>query len=497
MSLRMPNLHRSAIALATALICVLTPATALAGTSSGVLVIDGAGFGHGIGMSQYGAAGYALHGRDYRFILAHYYTGTGIGQVKPSQIVRVLLQSAGLPAFSGANAAAGLRLPRGQRLQSAITYTVQANPNGTLSLSYRQGARTRRIGPLRAPLSVSGPGVVQLAGVGSYAGALVFRPAGGGLVQTVNAVDVEDYVRGVVAEEIPSSWPAQALEAQAVAARTYAITNDVAGSDFDVYPDTRSQMYGGVDAQTAATDAAVAATRGQIVTYHGAPVATYFFSSSGGHTESIQDEWPGATAEPWLVGVPDPYDGAEGDPYHRWSLRLPIATAQRLLASLLHGRGSFLGIRILEHGTSPRVIWAAVQGTRGSTRVSGLQLQDIFGLRSNWASFTTISTQATAGASSGSGGAPTRSVSSRSMVAAIGTLVDSLLAEARRSSLHGRVFPATAGSRVSVQKRRRGRWRQLAWARTRRGGYYDVVLPGPGSYRVLYHGLAGETITIP
>ena len=114
-------------------------------------------------------------------------------------------------------------------------------------------------------------------------------------MQTVNAVGLDDYVRGVVAAEMPSSWAAAALEAQAVAARTYAITTDVGGNGYDLYPDTRSQMYGGVEAETPATDAAVAATGGQIVTYDGKPAVTYFFASSGGHTESIQNVWAGAT----------------------------------------------------------------------------------------------------------------------------------------------------------------------------------------------------------
>jgi stage II sporulation protein D len=243
-------------------------------------------------------------------------------------------------------------------------------------------------------------------------------------------------------------------------------------------------MYGGVGAETTATDAAVAATRGQIVTYRGAPAATYFFSSSGGHTESVQDEWPGATPEPWLVGVADPYDGAEGNPYHRWTVRLPISTAQAMLSSLLRGKGSFVGIRVLQQGTSPRIIWASVQGTAGSARVSGLQLQQIFGLRSNWASFTTITSQPASGASS-SGGAAARAPDLST------ALVRALLARSS-DSVQGRVFPAAAGSRVSVQELRHGRWARIASTRAGRGGRYRVALPGAGTYRVLYRGAAGR-----
>src|SRR4029453_7120150 len=94
---------------------------------------------------------------------------------------------------------------------------------------------------------------------------------------------------GVVARESPSSWPLEALKAQAVTARTYAITTSKAGTGFDQYADTRSQVYGGVAAESIATNAAVAATGGQVVTYDGAPVVTYFFSTSGGRTENVEN----------------------------------------------------------------------------------------------------------------------------------------------------------------------------------------------------------------
>ena len=149
-------------------------------------------------------------------------------------------------------------------------------------------------------------------------------------------------------------------------------------------------MYGGVAAETAATDAAVAATSGQIVTYDGRPAVTYFFASSGGYTEDIQNVWTGATPEPWLRGVPDPYDGAGGDPYHRWSYEMSVAAAGRKLGSLVKGR--LLGIVVTRHGVSPRILEAAVVGTRGRTSVSGTALQGIFGLPTTYATFTAIST---------------------------------------------------------------------------------------------------------
>jgi stage II sporulation protein D len=144
-------------------------------------------------------------------------------------------------------------------------------------------------------------------------------------------------------------------------------------------------MYGGVDAETATTDAAVRATAGQVVTDAGQPVVTYFFSSSGGHTESIQNVWPGSAPEPWLVGVPDPYDGAEHDPFHSWTVTLSTQAATAKLGSLVDG--TLQRIVVTRHGVSPRIMSARVVGSRGSTTVTGSQLAQAFGLPSTDARF--------------------------------------------------------------------------------------------------------------
>jgi stage II sporulation protein D len=122
-----------------------------------------------------------------------------------------------------------------------------------------------------------------------------------------------------------------------------------------------------------------------VVTYGGTPVVTYFFASSGGETESIQNVWPGATPEPWLVGVPDPYDAAAGNPYHHWTMTFSMAAAGRRLGSLVHGQ--LLRIIVTRHGVSPRVITARVIGTRGVSTVTGGELAQAFGLLSTDARF--------------------------------------------------------------------------------------------------------------
>ncbi len=110
--------------------------------------------------------------------------------------------------------------------------------DGSVALINPKG---KRIGTFPAPLTVSGPGPLTVAGLGTYRGSLQFRPDGSGGVEAINAIGLDAYVRGVVASEMPASWSAQALNVQAVAARTYAITSDVGGSAYQLYSDTRSQ----------------------------------------------------------------------------------------------------------------------------------------------------------------------------------------------------------------------------------------------------------------
>ncbi len=199
----------------------------------------------------------------------------------------------------------------------------------------------------------------------------------------VKRIPLETYVRGVVSAEVSSSWPMATLEAQAVASRTYAITAHAGGSKFDVYPDTRSQMYLGKAAETPRTNAAVAATAGQIVTYAGKPAITYFYADSGGHTESVQYGFPGSTPQPWLVGVADPYDAG---PLRKWSMSLSFSAAAKDLRGLVSG--SFKGIEVLKRGSSPRIVSAYVLGSKGRTPVSGDELAARFGLYDTWAYFS-------------------------------------------------------------------------------------------------------------
>jgi SpoIID/LytB domain protein len=332
----------------------------------------GHGFGHGVGMSQYGAYGYARHGKGYRFILAHYYRGTTVATLPGPRAVRVLVGvDRGEVGFSGADRACGRSLsPGGAYAAQLVGRGVRLRTAGGRALA---GCGHR--------LRAGGSGSVTISGM-PYRGALEVVPAGGGSLNAVNAVGVDQYVKGVIANESPASWPQAALRAQAVAARSFALTGDVRGDGFELYDDTRSQVYKGIRSETAATDEAANATRSQVVMYRGKIAETFFSACSGGHTESVQNVFSGPPI-PYLVGVPDPYDGA--CPLHSWRLKLSESEIDSKLAGCLDG--ALRRIVVTKRGVSPRIVWAKLYGTGGVTRVSGDQLESALGAYSSWMYF--------------------------------------------------------------------------------------------------------------
>jgi stage II sporulation protein D len=455
----MTRLARYTCVVAAACLLLATPAFA----AKARFTIRGAGFGHGVGMSQYGAYGFALEGAAYDAILRHYYTDTELGTTDPEETVRVLLQSTGTASFSGADRAGSRRLNAGR------TYLVRRRGGDQVELLSAGG---RRIAAFSAPLQVSGPDdVVRLGGSGSYRGMLEFRPGTFSGVNAINAVSLEDYVAGVISRESPASWPLEALKAQAVAARTYAITSSKAGAGFDHYPDTRSQVYGGVAAETRSTSRAGEETRGEVVTYEGEPVTTFFFSTSGGRTEDVENTSLGDEPRPWLRSVEDPHDSVS--PKHRWGpIRMTMASAGAELAGLVKGR--FRGIVVRKRGSSPRIVSADILGTGGRTRVDGATLRARFGLNDTWAYFTSIATRPapvedTARAAAGP----------RPMAAVTGTVV-----------------PARRGAEVQIQLREGRTWRRVSSTIVGRGGRYRAAVAQPGVYRAIFAGDAGAPVRV-
>jgi SpoIID/LytB domain protein len=353
----------------TAAACVALAATALAASPSAARwVIHGRGFGHGVGMSQYGAYGYAKHGRGYRSILGHYYRHTRIGTANGH--VRVLLASGvGSVGYSKARRACGKRLHKGRHYRFA-------DSGSSVVLRSRRGRKLASCG--RSGTARGGNGI-RVDGKGTYRGELMAKETHGLLV--VNRVGLDDYARGVIANEMSSSWPQDALRAQAVATRSSGLSS-TGGRGFDVYDDTRSQVYRGKGSETRATDRAVRATRDKVLRYHKQVIMAFFFSTSGGQTESARYVF-GSGSVRYLKSVRDPFDDVS--PFHKWKVTHSRQEMESRLDGLFQGR--LRKIKVTKTGDSPRIVKARVVGSRGSSRVSGSTLQGRLGLMSTWARF--------------------------------------------------------------------------------------------------------------
>jgi SpoIID/LytB domain protein len=333
-------------------------------------VVRGHGWGHGVGLSQWGAYGFARAGYTYQRILAHYYTGTGLG---PAPVRRVRVQlAAGVPSLTVSSTDA-LRV----RDATGTTYDLAA---GRYVL---KPDLKLLVDPLAKPRALPGPlvfiaGAQPLAlGDRAYRGTFEVSVVKGNL-QAINVVGLEQYLYGVVPSEVPDDWPAEALKAQAVVARSYALSH-LHGGSFDVYADTRSQVYRGVPEEALSTTAAVNATAGQVVMYAGKVASTYYHSTSGGRTASITDAWPGSPPVPYLVSVPDPYDSAS--PYHDWG---PVVLTPARLARVLKVSGRLLDVNATVN-QSLRVTDVVGLGADGSgPAVDSSTFRRALDLRSTW-----------------------------------------------------------------------------------------------------------------
>jgi stage II sporulation protein D len=431
--------------------------------------VRGAGWGHGVGLSQWGSYGFARKGFDYRQILSHYYSGTQVARGDTS-VVRVLLQAnRSSISFTGATRATG------RRLQEESVYKAT-----------RDGARVvlrtatgRRLASFDDVLPLSGGATLRLLGQagngvrnGLYRGSLEIRVAAGPGLNAVNTLGIENYLAGVVPAESPPIWPAEALKAQAVAARSYASATGVSGKGFDQYPDTRSQVYRGFSAETPSTNNAVASTTGEVVTYKGEVVVTYFFSTSGGFTENVENIFSGSDPKPWLKGVEDPYD--DSSPYHRWG---PYTWSRRTLDSKLGNlvKGRFRGIDIVQRGVSPRVVRAYVIGSRGRKSANGPQLRARLDLRDSWFYIRRVSTGT-------NGGAKARTSS--------GTR--------RLTAIYGRV-QGTGDRLVDLQRANGQRWvtiEKLPLQLRGRTGSYRFHVGEAGRYRILAGWAPGPAVQV-
>jgi stage II sporulation protein D len=366
--------------------------------ASGNWIVDGHGFGHGRGMSQWGARAAAAGGLSAERILGFYYPGTvraGVG----NPLIRVRVNDAGDP-FVQLRPMAGLRVGwAGHSVSMRAIPGVQRWQVGkwgtTLRLRYRTAAGWHWYGPaLPASVTVAAShGVLRVywnnGASTDYRETLVVTRTGS-TSTVVNRLHMDSYLRGVVPRESPASWPVQELRAQAIAARTYAYARvrSPLSSRYDICATTSCQVYGGatnyraggrrISGEEPRTNTAVASTRGVILTAGGRPAATEYSASNGG--------WVAPGGRSYLPARRDPYTAK--DPYANWSLRVPVATVARYFGfrrldkvqvTSRDGAGAFGG----------RLLRATLSGLDGagkprSVAVSGSALKNALGVRSNY-----------------------------------------------------------------------------------------------------------------
>ncbi len=337
-------------------VVLFLPATADAGT---LFVIDGRGWGHGVGMSQFGARGFAEAGWSHQRILAHFYPGTEL-RIMPARPVRVLLAE-GRPAV---------------RISSSKPFKVIEGGKSRRLKPGAQNVVAARLGKRRLPLRFE-PGAAPLVLDGNaYRGALIVHRRAGKLT-VVNRLPLDRYLRGVVPWEMPDDWHRQALRAQAVVARSYALATLKPGTLFDLYADTRSQVYGGIAAEDVTTNRAIGATAGRVLFWQGRVATTFYHSTSGGRTVSIGEAWPRATPVPYLVSVADPHDVLSK--HHRWGpFRLTPAEVGRKL-----GSGAVRDL-LVARGPSGRAAEVTIKASDGARLMDSQDFRRALDLRSTW-----------------------------------------------------------------------------------------------------------------
>ena len=369
------------LALAASLVAAPAHAQSWTVPSSAAITIKGHGYGHGHGMSQYGAQGAAKQGLTATQIAEFYYPGTEWG--KAAGRIRVLisgdttddlvvlagdgltLRSSAGPEVLPDNGATRWRFLDGQVSWFDGTWHKYAAVDGDAGFSVAG-----------APVSLVTPG-----GVKDYRGQVWSRVDDGDRV-TVDTLGMASYLRGVVPLEMPALWEPAAVQAQTIAARTYA-AYERAHPRSDVYDicDTWScQVYGGQSAEHPASDAAVSAVGRAILTYDDEPAFTQFASSSGG--------WTSAGSVPYLVAKADPYDAYAGNPVHDWSVKVTDKTLERAWPAIGNLRRIVVAKRDGNGDWGGRLTSITVVGGHGRVTMSGDTFRSRLGLRSTYLTFS-------------------------------------------------------------------------------------------------------------
>ncbi len=375
-----------------------TPAAGLT-VPGATVTLFGRGWGHGVGLSQYGARGRAFAGQDAATILAHYYPGTTIGSIPTSTSIRVLLVDDLVPTAARPLAVTGRggswtvdgvakSFPADARLR-LVPVIAGATASWRIVVDDATGAVLHQ-GAVPASLRLRGATTATTFDLPAasathdrYRGSLRII-ATGTKVDVVNELPLEAYLRGVVPVEMPSSWPVAARTAQTIAARSYAAYHVRPGvGTFDVYADTRSQVYRGVRAETGAANTVIAATSGRVLRSGTAIANALFHSTGGGATENNENVFVSATgtrlAGPvaYLRGSSDrdatgaAYDA--GSPYATWRTKTyTLAEISAILAADPRTNvGTLQALDLRNRGVSGRLISVTLVGSAGRRTVSG------------------------------------------------------------------------------------------------------------------------------
>jgi SpoIID/LytB domain protein len=363
--------------------------------SGGVFTFHGRGFGHGHGMSQWGAYGAAkVYHLSTNQILHFYYPHTTLATRSTMRTIRVLLTAADAPGrgYLQVNPAAGLAVTVGAAEPRVLPTKNDAHQAITGWRLLRSGTavhlRDEAAGKWHMFASV-GRGatftdaasvipVVEPSGVASYRGAMVAELESGAL-EAVNDVNLELYLQGVVPAEMSSSWPVAALQAQAVAARTYARRGigHPKASWYDADGDTRDQAYDGVSVEARRSTNAIKATAGEIIVDSSdRAILAQYAAADGG--------WTVSGGETYLPAKHDPYDGAVPNSAHVWTTSVSAADLVASYPKL----GSLTKIEITRRdgdgAWGGRVMALKLVGTKTTVSLSGIDLQFALGLRSPW-----------------------------------------------------------------------------------------------------------------
>ncbi len=368
---------------------------------TGSITLYGRGYGHGVGMSQWGARGRALAGQDAATILAHYYQATTLAAIDPATPIRVLLVSNFAPTPDRPARIVGLNGPW------TIDGVDAAFPAG--------GGLVVAPGPTGWQASVLAPDGTPLWSA-PVTGALVVRPAApdtllqvtfkasasnvyrGAVrlittsrVTAINELGLDQYLLGVVPAEMSYRWPAEALKAQAIAARSYALRRlRPASAPWDVYDDTRSQVYRGVLVERPPVSQAILDTSGQVLMAGSSVANTPFHSADGGATESNEFVWTRADGTvigkpvPELRGSSDrapdgtPYDAASPSASWRTATYSIEAFSAIMAANPRTAVGLVTAIAFARPGVSGRAVAVTLYGTGGVKTVSGTIFQAVF-----------------------------------------------------------------------------------------------------------------------